>query len=163
MSATTAMLTDIGTVITNGPGATTIATVTAAAGPNFDYKGMIELIKLKAQDLSVMISAVKSATDGSDSNLTNINKLLATIAGTSTPSATMITHWAAVVLAGPTAATTAKAIAAAGPITDYVSMLQQVSLRLKELKNLVTLVWTYTDASDTANLALLASIKLALT
>ena len=54
---------------------------------------------------------------------------------------TMITN-------GPTAATTAKAIAAAGPIIDYAGSLQLYLLKVQEVKNLLNQLKAATDAAD---------------
>lgn len=91
MANSTAVITDLGTVITNGPSATTLAnainpagvTATGGAG-NFvsgtgvygsgtyfggimDYLGCVKLCQLKAQEIAVLLARVLADTDfGSD-------------------------------------------------------------------------------------------------
>lgn len=75
--ASTAIVTDLGSLVTNGPNAATLAKAIAAAGPITDVKGMAELAKSKAKELYVLVNAIKSATDSSDStNLTLIQGVL---------------------------------------------------------------------------------------
>lgn len=62
---------------------------------------------------------------------------------------------------GPTAATQAKAIAPGGPIMDYVGNTGLVQLKLEEVKVLLTLIITDTDASD-PNLSTLNTIQAAI-
>ena len=62
--------------------------------------------------------------------------------------ATLITNAQTVVDTAPTAATKAKAIAAAGPITDSVGMANNVLTKALELKQACTDLRAATDASD---------------
>lgn len=64
--ASTAIITDIGSVITNGPSTLTKAASIAAAGPIMDYVGMSELAKLKAEELKVLIAQLFANTSAGD-------------------------------------------------------------------------------------------------
>jgi len=83
-------------------------------------------------------------------------------------STTLITNLNTVITNGPNAATTAKAIAQAGPIEDYPGMVQSVLLNLEEAKDKLGGIGGtggligLTDATDAANLALLQNILLSL-
>ncbi len=167
MAKSTAMLTDIGTVITNGPGATTLATVNAAAGPLMDYLGNCNLVKTKLQEAEVQLAAIKTDTDSTDStNLTLINGLLAVINGTGSPSTAVLTDINSVISNGPNAATLAKAIIAAGPILDYPGMTHSVRRKVQEIMVLlggytndpVGGIYSVTASGDTANKALLLTL-----
>ena len=75
MANSTTIITDLGTVITNGPSSVTTANAIAAAGPIQDYLGNVKLLQLKAQEMAVLIVSVLAVTDaGTDS--TNRNLLL---------------------------------------------------------------------------------------
>ena len=76
MANSTTIITDLGTVVTNGPSSVTAANANAAAGPIMDYLGNVKLLQLKAQEMAVLIVSVLAVTDaGTDS--TNRNLLLA--------------------------------------------------------------------------------------
>ncbi len=69
--SSTALITDINTVITNGPNAATKAKAIAAAGPIMDYPGVCNLVQMKFRELAVLIKSVITDTDATDSaNLT---------------------------------------------------------------------------------------------
>lgn len=159
--ASTNIIADLGTVYTNGPSAATSAKAIAAAGPIMDYPGMVAGNKLRAQYCSVLLNQIKTDTDaGSDgTNLALLNKLLAVLLGTSTPSTTCIADINTVISNGPSAATLAKASAAAGPIMDYQGNTHAVRRIFQELKVFITIIVTDTDAgSDATNLGLLNGI-----
>lgn len=150
MPASSSLIVDMGTVLSNGPTAATAALAIRAAGPIQDYAGNTQVAQQKLKEASATMTQTKAATDSGDSNLTNINKILAALNGTSTPSTTLITDLNTVITAGPTAATSAKAIAATGPIMDYLGMLYTVLNKLKDAKALVTTIKAATDAGDTS-------------
>ena len=163
MSASTQLLTDAKSIITNGPAAVTKANSIAAAGPIMDYVGLSQSVLTNLQGADVLLNKVKTDTDGSDANLTNINAILAALEGTSSPSSTLITAINTVITAGPSAASKALAIAAAGPIMDYNANLHSVRRMLQESYNKLNAMKTNTDSStDSTNLALINSLLLAL-
>ena len=73
------LIADANTMISNGPTAATQAASIAAAGPIQDMVAHQNLYKLKLQELKILLTAMKAATDSSDPNLTTINSDLATI------------------------------------------------------------------------------------
>lgn len=74
--------------------------------------------------------------------------------------ATLITNLTTVATNGPSAVTTANAIAPAGPIEDYPGMVQNALLKAQELKIVVANLILNTDATtDAANLALLNAVQ----
>lgn len=77
MPNSTAVITDISTVITNGPSASTVSNCTVASGAIMDYAGMTKLVKLKMQEISVILGKLAAQTDsGSDNtNLVLINNI----------------------------------------------------------------------------------------
>lgn len=62
--ATTAV-TDLGTLITNGPSAPTAAKAIAAAGPIIDYKGCLQLVQLKLKEAWLQLHQLAGVTDQS--------------------------------------------------------------------------------------------------
>lgn len=167
MPKSTALLTDLGTVITNGPSATTQANAIAAAGPIQDYIGMCYLLKGKFQEAAVLLTQVKGVIDSGDTILTQVNALLAVINGTSNPSTAALTDIATCVNTGPDANSKALAIAAAGPITDIVGCLASVqkalqyALQMLKPGNSAGSLWSITASSDdSSNKTLLANIAL---
>lgn len=71
----------------------------------------------------------------------------------------LITDTKSLINNGPSTATTANAIAQAGPIMDYVGSSKQLLLKLNEALTLATLIINDTDAtSDGTNLTLLQGI-----
>lgn len=78
MAASTTLLTDAGTMITNGPSA---ATVTKAAGTTdeIDYVGMLQQYQNALKELKNLLTNLKNATDSGDGNLTTINNDLSTL------------------------------------------------------------------------------------
>lgn len=68
--------------------------------------------------------------------------------GTLAASSQVITDIGTVISTGPTAATSAKAIAASGPIMDYIGNTKEVLLKFQEANTLLQLVIAATDASD---------------
>jgi hypothetical protein len=160
MAASSSILANLATVISNGPSTTTLASCMAAAGPIMDYKGNCAVALLTFKEITAQLGQIKTVTDSTDAtNLGLINKLIAVMNGTQTPSTTYITDITSVITNGPNAATIAKAIAAAGPITDYVGMCYSVRTKLRQMNNLLTLMGTVTSASDdSTNKGLLADI-----
>lgn len=63
MANSTTIITDLGTVITNGPSASTSAAAISASGNIQDYQGNVKLLQLKAQEMAVLIKAVLAVTD----------------------------------------------------------------------------------------------------
>lgn len=75
------------------------------------------------------------------------------------PSTQLITDIGTVISNGPSTATQAASIAAAGPIQDYIGNTKQMLLKLQEAKQLAVLIISDTDAaSDATNLGLLQGI-----
>jgi len=160
MSASTSIFVDLGTVITNGPNAATQAKALISNGPINDYLGNLQSVKLHLQEVAVMVGLVKSVTaSGDTANLALLNKLLAALNGTSTPSSLLITDISTVITNGPNATTTANASAPAGPIMDYLGMCASIKLHLQEVRNLFALLISVTDSTDSANLTLLTSLQ----
>src|SRR5689334_4452476 len=150
--ASTNAISELGTIITNGAAAASVTKALAAAGPITDYVGMVNLALLTTKEISVLANQLKSATDSTDSaNLALINGIIAWANGTSNPATTAIADATTVITNGPNAATQAKAIAAAGPIMDYVGNSQLLLLKIKELKVKLTQIKAVTDSGD-ANL-----------
>jgi hypothetical protein len=163
MPASTNIIGDLTTVYTNGPSSTTKANAIAANGPITDYPGVTQGGIISAGGALELLTAIKGDTDAGDGNLTDIEAVMATLAGTSSPSATVITAMQTVIAAGPSDATKAKAIAAAGEIMDYVGNLNLVLTKLEELLVRVTALYNLTDnGTDGTNRGLLANIKTAL-
>lgn len=65
----------------------------------------------------------------------------------------------AVITTGPTSLTTAKAIAATGPVMDYPGNCRLVLLKFEEAVTLLARVITDTDSTDSVNLALLQGVQ----
>lgn len=76
MAASTTLLTDAATMVSNGP---TAATATKAAGtPEIDYVGMLQLYRDSLDSIKLALTQLKNSTDGADPNLTTINNDLLT-------------------------------------------------------------------------------------
>lgn len=164
---------DIVTVYTNGPNAATLAKASAAAGPIMDYIGNCHLVHLKLGECVELIGLsgipkglVADTDSGTDStNLALLTAVSNLLTGGGAPSSHAVTDMAAVIANGPAAATTAKAIAAAGPIMDYVGICKLVLLKLQECYELLSpspyipkALISVTDSTDSANLALLIGV-----
>ena len=86
-----------------------------------------------------------------------------------TASSNLLGDMGTVITTGPTAATTTKAIANAGPIMDYVGCCKLVVTKLQEAVELLGLsgipkgIITDTDSTDSTNLAKLTAVSNALT
>ncbi len=159
MSASATVIANTKTVISNGPNAATLAKAIAAAGPIQDYLGNVNGLLLRFASVATQLAALKSVTDSGDSaNLALINKLLAAMNGTSTPSTTYIADATTVFTNGPGATTKANAIAAAGPIMDYLGNVALVITKLQEAAVLLDAIIAVTDSTDSTNLTLLNSI-----
>lgn len=164
MAASSNLIGNMTTVTTNGPAAATLAAAIAAAGPIMDYQGNCQLALLKLKEAVINIARIKTVTNAADTaNLALINKLLAALNGTSTPSTTLLADIASVIATGPGAATIAAANAAAGPLMDYNGCLVLAQLTLKEVLALLTVVYSITNAgTDATNRGLIADIITAL-
>jgi len=79
MAASTALITDANSMITNGDTVLTTAKSQAAAGPIQDLTGNRYLYLRKLQECNYLLNEMKKATDASDPNLTIINNDLATL------------------------------------------------------------------------------------
>lgn len=75
MANSTAIITDLGTVITNGPSTSTTAAAISASGNIQDYPGNCRLLQLKAQEMAVLIAKVLAVTD-QPTDATNYAKLV---------------------------------------------------------------------------------------
>jgi hypothetical protein len=77
MANSTAMITDMTTVATNGPSSVTTANAIAPAGPIEDYPGMVQSVITDLSDLKTKLNLVLVNTDaGSDAtNLALIQKV----------------------------------------------------------------------------------------
>ena len=73
MANSTQIITDLGTVITNGPNAATTAKAINQAGPIMDYQGNVQLALLKAQELQQLMALIITDTDATDA--TNLGLL----------------------------------------------------------------------------------------
>ena len=172
MSASTNLIGDMKTVLSNGPSTVTKQNAIAAAGPIVDYPGETNGVILMLEEADVKITGLLLVTDQTvpDPNYARLNTILQTLIGGSPTSATLIALILAAEAAGPSALTAAAAIAPAGPgPVDYVGMLKSIHLCLSEAKNALGGIGGtggligLTDAStDAANLALLQNVLLAL-
>lgn len=63
MANSTQIITDLGTVITNGPSTSTSGAAISASGNIQDYLGNVKLLQLKAQEMAVLIAKVIAVTD----------------------------------------------------------------------------------------------------
>jgi hypothetical protein len=76
MANSTAMITDMGTVATNGPNAATTALAIAPSGVILDYPGMVASVVTDLSDLKAKLGFVLNDTDASDAtNLALIQKV----------------------------------------------------------------------------------------
>lgn len=77
MAFSTQVITDLKSVATNGPSAATQSNCIAASGAIMDYKGNVQLLILKSQEISVLIGKIVNQTDpGSDAvNLALLQKV----------------------------------------------------------------------------------------
>src|SRR5580692_3014153 len=89
--ASTNLIGDISTVITNGPNAASTAKAIAASGPILDYPGMTLSLKLTFQEAQVLLARLITDTDSTDSaNLALLTGVAHALVGTSAPSAHVI-------------------------------------------------------------------------
>lgn len=160
MAASTTVIANTKTVISNGPNAASLALAARAQGPIMDYQGNMNALLLHFEEADVLLKSIKTDTDSGDTaNLALINKVLAALEGTSTPSNTYIADMKTVYTNGPGAASKALASAPAGPIMDYLGNVNAVILKLEEAQVLIGRIISVTDASDSANLTLLQNIN----
>lgn len=162
MSASTQLIADMTTVITNGPNGATLAKAIAPAGEIMDYPGLTNLALLKLKEADVQLIQMLTVTDASDGSKANIVAIQHALAGLSAPNGTLLTTIKLVITTGPTAATLALAIASAGPIMDYVGNTRLVLRKLEEVAVQITALLLNTDTSDATNKTLLTNIGLAL-
>ena len=164
MAASNILIANMTTVITNGPSTTTIANAIAPAGYIMDYVGNCNLVLTKFKEAVRLLTSIVSDTDATDStNLGLLNGLIAVLNGTSSPSTQAITDIGTVITNGPNTATTAKAIAPAGYIMDYVGNCNLVRTKFKEAARLLTSIVSDTDTgTDSANKTLMQNIQLTL-
>jgi hypothetical protein len=184
MAASSNLIADMGTVITNGPSTTTKANAIAAAGPIFDYAGTCSLVLTKFQEASILLAAsgagtypkgiletTDSGTDGT--NLGLLQAVQAALKGLTAPSITLLAALNTVITNGQSTTTTANAIAAGGPLIDYLGCVKLVLLRLQEAHQLLSsgaggnqtalgLINITDSGTDGTNKTLLQNIQLAL-
>jgi hypothetical protein len=80
MANSTQMITDITTVITNGPNAATQALALAASGVIMDYVGMSQLALLQMYELLTTLNLLVGDTSASDAtNLTLLENIIANL------------------------------------------------------------------------------------
>lgn len=79
MAASTQLVTDANSMLSNGVTANTAALAIAAAGPIQDMVGNQNLYKAKLLELKYLLGQMKNATDAGDPNLTLINNALLTL------------------------------------------------------------------------------------
>lgn len=162
MAASSTLIVDTTSLITNGPNSASLALSIAPAGPIQDSQGNARLAKLKLQEASLSIAKLLTVTDAGDGSKATITAVGHALDGLSAPSTTLLTDMATVITNGPSAASLALAIAPAGPIMDYAGMCHMIRRKLQEAKLLFNAIDPVTDASDATNKALVASLKLAL-
>ncbi len=75
-----AIITNINTVITNGPTVLTTAKANAAAGKIMDYAGNCKLIQTKLNECKNLITDIIADTDAGDPSLTTLNTILTDLA-----------------------------------------------------------------------------------
>lgn len=163
--ASSSLIADIGTVITNGPSTTTQANSIAAAGPINDYVGNCNNLLSKFKECDVAIAKLKALTDaGTDgTNRGLIAGVQALLEGTSSPSTAGLADLGTVYANGPSATTQSNAIAPAGPITDYPGMVRLCQKLLTEAKVLASKLVSVTDnGTDATNRGLLNGLVTAL-
>ena len=76
MANSTALITDIGTAITNGPSTTSVANANAAAGKIQDIPGNLVVAQLKLKEAQQLLTAIKADLDAGDGILTQVNNVL---------------------------------------------------------------------------------------
>lgn len=165
MSASTDLLDDTQTVITNGPTANTLANSILASGAIVDYQGVSKLLLTKLQEADNVLNIVDANTDPVDdaTNQALIDGIFATLEGSSGPSAHVVTDMASIISNGPSVTTENNSIDPAGPIMDYPGNCFLVKLKLQEAAVLVTILVSVTATDDSTNKTLLQNIGLALT
>lgn len=75
MTASTTLITDMGTAISTGPSATSKGLALAAAGPIESLEGNMALIQLKLQEAKVLIGQVLGAIDAGDGIKTTLQNV----------------------------------------------------------------------------------------
>ncbi len=80
MSNSTAIITDLTTVAAAAPSAASKAAAIAAAGPIGDLVGNINVALLKAQELKLLLTAIKASSDSGDTNYyTTVTNIIGTL------------------------------------------------------------------------------------
>lgn len=158
MSASTNAIADSKSLYSAGPNSASQVLANRAAGPIQDWIGNSQLGVIKFEETSNLLNSVKSVTDASDPNLTNINAAIAALNGTSSPTGTIITALKAVYATPPTAASNILANRAAGPIQDAPGNIYACVIKMEECSNLYTSLNTVTDSSDSSNKTLIANL-----
>lgn len=162
MGASTALITDMTSVITNGPNAASLAKAINPTGPIMDYQGNCRLSLLKLQEAERLLTLLISVTDSGDASKTTLTAVVHAIDGLSAPSSALLTDMKTAIAAGPAAATKANAISATGPIDDYPGIENLVLLKLDEANVLLTSIKAVTDSTDATNLTLINNLLTAL-
>jgi len=175
MPASTNLIADITSVITNGPSSVTTANAIAPAGPITDYPGMTKSILLHFQEALVLLGGadqdgIKQDVNGSDPNLSLINGVISALTGGGSPSAHVITDMATIISNGFNAASLANAIAAAGPIIDLLGSSGLVRNKFREAAFMLGsssagndgIIYLTDSSTDSTNLTLLENILLTL-
>jgi hypothetical protein len=151
----TAMLTDIGTVITNGPSPLTKAAAIAPAGPINDYVGNCVGLKLRLQEASNLLNIVKLGIDATDATVLGlVNGVLGAINGTGGPSAACVVDLQTVATTGFNAASKAKqnygniTAGNTSPIQDAVGIVISARTVLANAISMATMLVACTSASD---------------
>jgi hypothetical protein len=68
-SPSTAVITSLNTVITNGPSAVTLANAIAPAGPILDYRGMTDILRTSLKTCYYFAGEIIKGTDAADPSL----------------------------------------------------------------------------------------------
>jgi hypothetical protein len=173
MSKSTSILANAASVISTGPGSTTIANCIAAAqtagGGIQDYLGTVGIMLTKFQEALMLLKRVKAITHATDdaTNLALMAGLEDTLDGTGSPSTAVLTDIASIISNGidkdgPGTGTATAAIAAAqtagGGIQDWLGNCKLIQLKFQEALVIAERLLIVTASADTANKALLQSI-----
>lgn len=161
MAASTNLIADMTTVVSDGPDSTTQANAIAAAGPIQDYVGNAAGALLKLQEADVALLAMLGIIDSSDGIKSGLTAIQHALTGAGSPSSTLLTDIQTAITAGPSVATQTRAIAPQGEIMDFVGMLHRVKRALQEAEVVIGYMITVTHTG--ADKTLLQNINLALT
>lgn len=75
MTTSTAILTDLNSVISTGPSAASTAAAIAAAGPIGDLLGNLELARTKAKEYKAFLTQIIASLDSGDGIKTTITNI----------------------------------------------------------------------------------------